>query len=308
MKVALFGGSGFVGSYIVDELINEGHKPVVLVRQNSEKKLSQSSKCKLIKGDINELDAINKTIKGVDAVIYCIGIIREFRNKGITFDNLHFQGAKRCMDSAIKLGVNRFILMSANGAKIDGTGYQKTKHLAEQYLKYTKLDWTIFRPSLVFGDPRGNNRPEFCTQLKKDMLGLPIPAPNFHKGLNPLDAGKFAMSPIHVRDVASFFVKSIEMEASSKKTYHLGGVAYYWKDIIQTIAKAYGKKKWTIPAPAIAIQIVASLLGRFSWFPITKDQLKMLVEGNVCDSEEVFALFKVEPTPFNTETLSYLNK
>ena len=308
MKVALFGGSGFVGSYIVDELINEGHKPVVLVRQNSEKKLSQSSKCKLIKGDINELDAINKTIKGVDAVIYCIGIIREFRNKGITFDNLHFQGAKRCMDSAIKLGVNRFILMSANGAKIDGTGYQKTKHLAEQYLKYTKLDWTIFRPSLVFGDPRGNNRPEFCTQLKKDMLGLPIPAPNFHKGLNPLDAGKFAMSPIHVRDVASFFVKSIEMKASSKKTYHLGGVAYYWKDIIQTIAKAYGKKKWTIPAPTIVVQIIAGLLGRFSWFPITKDQLTMLVEGNVCDSEEVFALFKVEPTPFNTETLSYLNK
>jgi NADH dehydrogenase len=98
------------------------------------------------------------------------------------------------------------------------------------------------------------------------------------------------------------------MEASSKKTYHLGGVAYYWKDIIQTIAKAYGKKKWTIPAPAIAIQIVASLLGRFSWFPITKDQLTMLVEGNVCESDEIFELFKIEPTPFNTETLSYLNK
>ena len=198
--------------------------------------------------------------------------------------------------------------MSANGVKIDGTGYQKTKHLSEQYLKYTKLNWTIFRPSLVFGDPRGNNRPEFCTQLKKDMLNLPIPAPNFHKGLNPLDAGKFAMSPIHVKDVASFFVNAVDMEASSKKTYHLGGVAYYWKDIIQTIAKAYGKNKWTIPAPALAVQIIASFLGRFSWFPITKDQLTMLVEGNVCESGEFFELFKIEPTPFNTDTLSYLNK
>ena len=307
MKVALFGATGFVGSYIVDELLNGGHKPVVLIRESSDEKLSQLSKCKVIKGDIDDVDAINNTIKSADAVIYCIGIIREFPNKGITFNNLHFQGAKRCMDSAIKLGVNRFILMSANGVKIDGTGYQKTKHLAEQYLKYTELNWTIFRPSLIFGNPRGNNRPEFCTQLKKDMLGLPIPAPNFHKGLNPLDAGKFAMSPINVKDVASFFVKSIDMEASFKKTYHLGGVAYYWKDIIQTIAKAYGKNKWTIPAPAIAIQIVASLLGRFSWFPISKDQLTMLVEGNVCESYKTFELFKIEPTPFNTETLNYLN-
>ena len=140
------------------------------------------------------------------------------------------------------------------------------------------------------------------------MLNLPIPAPNFHKGLNPLDAGKFAMSPIHVKDVASFFVNAVDMEASSKKTYHLGGVAYYWKDIIQTIAKAYGKNKWTIPAPALAVQIIASFLGRFSWFPITKDQLTMLVEGNVCESDEFFKLFKIEPTPFNTDTLSYLNK
>ena len=307
MKVALFGATGFVGSYIVDELLNQGHKPIVLVRKDSEKKLPQSSKCNIVIGDINDVEAINKTIQGADAVIYCIGIIREFKNKGITYDNLHFQGAKRCIDAAVETGVNRFILMSANGVKIDGTGYQKTKHLSEQYLKYTKLNWTIFRPSLVFGDPRGNNRPEFCTQLKKDMLNLPIPAPNFHKGLNPLDAGKFAMSPIHVKDVASFFVNAVDMEASSKKTYHLGGVAYYWKDIIQTIAKAYGKNKWTIPAPALAVQIIASFLGRFSWFPITKDQLTMLVEGNVCESGEFFELFKIEPTPFNTDTLSYLN-
>ena len=60
--------------------------------------------------------------------------------------------------------------MSANGAKIDGTGYQETKHLAEEYLKYTNLDWTIFRPSLIFGNPRSDDRPEFCTQLKKKYV------------------------------------------------------------------------------------------------------------------------------------------
>ena len=199
-------------------------------------------------------------------------------------------------------------MMSANGVKVDGTGYQRTKYLAEEYLKFSNLDWTIFRPSLIFGDPRGGGRPEFCSQLKKDMLSLPFPAPNFHPGLNPMNAGKFAMSPIHINNVAEFFVKSIELKESIKKIYSLGGEAYYWKDIITTIAKSYGKKKWTVPAPAIGVQILATFLGRFSWFPITKDQITMLLEGNVCDSKEFYDLFQIEQIPFNTETLSYLNK
>ena len=114
-------------------------------------------------------------------------------------------------------------------------------------------------------------------------------------------------SPIHIKNVAEFFVKSIELKESIKKTYLLGGEAYYWKDIISTIAKSYGKKKWSVPAPAIGVQIMAAFLGRFSWFPITKDQITMLLEGNVCDSKEFYDSFEIEQIPFNTETLSYLN-
>ena len=307
MKVALFGGTGFVGSYIIDELLKNGHEPVVLVRDGSESKLNNSEKCKIISGDVTDVKSIENTIDGSDAVIYCIGIIREFPRKGITFEKLHFQAAKDCIDISKRLDVKRFIMMSANGVKVDGTGYQRTKYLAEEYLKFSNLDWTIFRPSLIFGDPRGGDRPEFCSQLKKDMLSLPFPAPNFHPGLNPMNAGKFAMSPIHIKNVAEFFVKSIDLKESIKKTYCLGGEAYYWKDIISTIAKSYGKKKWSVPAPAIGVQILATVLGRFSWFPITKDQISMLLEGNVCESEEYYNLFKIEQIPFNTETLSYLN-
>ena len=307
MKVALFGGTGFVGSYIIDELLKNGHEPVVLVRDGSESKLNNSEKCKIISGDVNDVKSIKNTIEGSDAVIYCIGIIREFPRKGITFEKLHFQAAKDCIDISKRLDVKRFIMMSANGVKVDGTGYQRTKYLAEEYLKFSNLDWTIFRPSLIFGDPRGEDRPEFCSQLKKDMLSLPFPAPNFHPGLNPMNAGKFAMSPIHIKNVAEFFVKSIDLKESIKKTYSLGGEAYYWKDIISTIAESYGKKKWTVPAPAIGVQILAIFLGRFSWFPITKDQITMLLEGNVCESKEFYDSFEIEQTPFNTETLSYLN-
>ena len=78
------------------------------------------------------------------------------------------------------------------------------------------------------------------------------------------------------------------------------------QDIIKIISSAYGKKKWTIPAPAIIIQGFAFLFDRFQWFPVTKDQITMLLEGNVCDSGEVFKLLNIKPISFSPESLSYL--
>ena len=306
MKTALIGGTGFVGSYIIDELIKHNMTPRLLVRHGAQSKLLQQEKCELVFGEVDDKTAVNETIQGCSAVIYNIGIIREFPANGITYESLHYLGAKRCIDTAENFKINRFILMSANGVKTDGTGYQKTKMLAEEYLKSVNLNYTIFRPSLVFGNPRGTGRQEFCTQLKKDMLSLPFPAPNFFPGLNPFNSGNFSMSPIHAKDVASVFVKSINEIKTFKKTYHLGGKAIYWKDIIKIISRAYGKNKWTIPAPAFFIKSLAAIFGQFAWFPITEDQITMLMEGNSCKSDEIFNMLVIKPIPFNSESLSYL--
>ena len=307
MKVAVFGGTGFVGSYLIDELIASDHIPRVLVRPGSEEKLMQADKCESVHGDISDKIAIGDTLAGTEAAIYNIGIIRQFPRKGITYEDLQFDGARNCMDQCKELGIDRFILMSANGVRPDGTGYQKTKWLAEQYLMNTDLKWTIFRPSLIFGDPRGSNRPEFCTQLKKDLIRLPIPAPLFHDGIVPVGAGRFSMSPIHVKDVASMFVGSLASEDTISKIFELGGPhTLGWKKIIKTIAKGSGKKKWTIPAPAIFIRSIAALFDRFSWFPITRDQLTMLMEGNTCETSDLFTKFRAVPILFTAEELSYL--
>lgn len=307
MRVALFGGTGFVGSYIVDQLIDKEHIPRMLVRNSSIEKSLSRDKCEIVNGDITDGDVIREVITGADAVIYTIGIIREFASKGITYEKLHFEGAIRCMDIAIEMEVKRFILMSANGVCPSGTGYQKTKWMSEQYLKNTDLEWTIFRPSLIFGDPRGHDRPEFCTQLKKDLINLPFPAPLFHEGLLPFNAGSFTMSPIHVKTVADIFVSSIDKDNHYSETIELGGeTELTWKEIIKIISNACGKKKWALPAPVIAVKTVAAIFDRFSWFPVTKDQLTMLVEGNTCDSTNYFSDNNLKPLQFNIENLSYL--
>ncbi|MBC8323285.1 MAG: NAD(P)H-binding protein [Candidatus Marinimicrobia bacterium] len=306
MKVALFGGTGFVGNYIVDELLNAGHEPHILVRPQNASKLIQSEKCITYSGHIENEVVIMEMMKNSDAIIYNIGLIRQFPKKGITFEKLHFEGVKRTIKLAESAKIKRYILMSANGVKMDGTPYQTTKYIAEQFLKNSTLDWTIFRPSLIFGDPRGTI--EFCSQLKKDMLGLPIPAPLFFNGLIPKNAGSFSFNPVHVTDVAKCFVRALEKESAIGKTYAVGGeMTVTWKELIKTITSSNGKNKWSIPAPVFPIKMFAKLLDRFSWFPITADQLTMLMEGNTCSSN-VFEEFDVKPLEFSGESLQYLNE
>ena len=306
MKVALFGGTGFVGTYLTEELLNNNHTPVLLVREGSENKVTRAKDCIINIGDVSDKKTIEDTIRDVDAVIYNIGLIRQFPRKGITFENIHFEGAKLCIDTASKIGVKRFILMSANGVKYEGTKYQSTKFLADQYLKNSTLDWTIFRPSLIFGNPKG--KIEFCTQLRDDMLGLPLPAPLFFDGININNAGKFSMSPVHISDVAQFFIKCLDMKETYGKIYNLGGPKNYnWNEIIDSISKASAKNKWKIPAPVEPIKLAAMLLDWLPLFPITKDQLTMLLEGNTCDSSVAFDEFDIQPTEFSVENLSYLS-
>ena len=306
MNVAVFGASGFVGDYLLNELEENNYNPQILIRKGSEYKIKSSKKYKIILGDISDKKAIHNTLQNTEAIIYTIGIIREFKHKNIYFDKLHWQGVRNVIEEAKRLKINRFILMSANGVQKDGTKYQTSKYLGELELINTDLDWTIFRPSLIFGD--SNGKEEFCMQLKKDMLSLPFPAPLFYNGLLPFNAGQFKMSPIHVKNVASFFIKSITRNQTIHKTYELGGIKNYtWKEIIYIISNAYGKNKWTIPVPVLPIRILAFFLKRFKWFPITNGQLTMLLEGNICNSQKIFEEFNIEPIKFDKKSLKYLN-
>ena len=304
MKVAIFGATGFVGNYIVDELLHSNYEINALVRKGSENKLLKAKDCNIVHGDISDEEAISSVLNDAEVVVYNIGIIREFKSKDITFEKLHYEGVKKTVDLAKKNKIKRYILMSANGVIPNGTGYQTTKYKAETYLKNNIRDWTIIRPSLIFGD--SNGKMEFCLQLKKDMLSLPLPAPSFFSGINFLNAGKFKMSPVHVKDVAKIFVECISNNHAYKKVYHLGGDDLTWNEIINIISSAAGKKKMMVPAPVLPIFMMALLLERYSWFPISSSQLTMLLEGNTCDSSMVFKRYNIDPISFNVSNIDYL--
>ncbi len=305
MRTAVFGGTGFVGGYLVDALLERGHHPVLLVRPGSGGKVRRGGECTLVPGDIGDEEAIRAALDGCDAAVYLVGVIREFPGRGITWKEAHFRGARRVMDIALICGARRFLLMSANGARPDGTGYQRTKWAAERYLQKTGLDWTIFRPSVVFGDPQGNT--EFCTRLRDEMIRPPIPAPLFYSGILPQRAGSFRIAPVHVKDVAAVMAASLTSPESIGRTYTLCGPdSFDWKTLVRMIAAASGKHKRMIPAPAWAVRAAAALFDRFPFFPITRAQIDMLMEGNTCDSAGAYRLLRMKPIPFTPENLSYL--
>jgi len=221
MNVAIIGGTGFVGSYLVDALVEEDIQPRVLVRPGSQAKLVQPEACTMVSGDLDNRRSIIKLLEGVDAVIYNVGVLREFPRRGITFKALQEIAPIQVIDTAVEVGVPRFLLMSANGATPEGTPYQRAKFAADEYLMKSGLEWSIFRPSVVFGDPRG--RMEFASQLYNDIVCSPLPAPLFFNGIDPRHAGQFQLSPVHVKDVAKAFVHQLTTSSDSSRVYHLGG-------------------------------------------------------------------------------------
>lgn len=305
MRVALIGGTGFIGSYLVDALLESGHKPVLLVRPGSEDKLRRRSECEIVFGDLGVIGDLVRLLTNCQAVIYTVGILREDAARSVTFESLQYEGLERTLEAAKVCSVDRLLLMSANGVSENGTDYQTTKFRAERAALKSGLKTTVFRPSVVFGDPRG--LAEFATQLHADMIEPHLPAIGFFNA-TAHRRGEFKMSPVHVLDVADAFVEALADEETIGRTFSLGGPeALTWKTILRRIAAAVDRRKWVLPVPLELMTVVASLMDRFAWFPVTRDQLQMLAAGNVAEPTDIAALTGRPPRRFDERNLAYLS-
>lgn len=293
------GGTGFVGSAMVGHLAACGHRVTCLVRtprgEAPRAGVSQAV------GDVFS-PGLADMMRGADAVINLIGIIRDFPRRGITFEKLHVEATERMVDAARRAGVRRFLQMSANGVRPDGISrYQRTKYAAEELVRGSGLEWTIFRPSLIFGEPP-EGKTEFCTQLAKNFKNVPV-VPMFGDG-------NYRFQPIHVSDVAGCFEKALGTPAVIGKTLHLGGdVTCSYREILNMIFLGMGKKPpLKIPVPWFLARPAVELLGNFDFFPATAEQITMLLEGNTVPETEFKKLFNISPIPFSVANLAYLNR
>src|SRR5687768_9499458 len=152
-RVFITGASGFVGSAVLEELLSRGYSANALVHRGELQ--VTGDRVTTIKGDLFDRKALDEGLRGCDAVIHVVGIIMERPGKGVTFERIHVEGTRNVVDAAVRNGVRRYVHMSALGSRPDAASrYHRTKFQAEQYVRGSGLEWTIFRPSLIHG-PRG---------------------------------------------------------------------------------------------------------------------------------------------------------
>lgn len=304
MQVGLVGGTGFIGSHLVDALLAAGHAPSLLVRPGSEGRAARAGECRLVPGDVSNAAALLELLRDQDAVIYNIGILRE--SPGASFEDLQWRGVERTLHAARQAGVRHFLLMSAHGARADGTPYQRTKYLAERAVADSGMAFTILRPSVVFGDPRGAD--EIASRLLREMVLPALPAIAFHTGWRP-DPRTVHMSPVHASDVAAAFVAALQDPASIGQCFVLGGPeSLSWQQMLERIAQTVGRRKLFLPMPIGLMSVAATLFDRFAWFPVTRDQLTMLAQGNSADPGALAALIGRAPLAFAPANLGYLRE
>jgi uncharacterized protein YbjT (DUF2867 family) len=292
MRIFLAGGTGFVGSHVRQALLAKGHSIRLLVHNRS---VGSEPGVEEVEGDVTLLSSFIDGVTGCDATVNLIGIIREVPRRDITFERIHVKATHNMISAALSAGVRRHLQMSALGTRADSpSGYFQSKFKGEQEVRDSGLDYTIFRPSIIFGP-----KDDFINKLAGYLKSFPATP--------VVGDGEYQIQPISADDVARCFAEALEKPETIGKTYELCGPdRMSYNALLDTIGRVIGKNKVRkVKNPLLLMRLIVPVLERFPFFPITSDQITMLVQGNACDGNWR-KTFVFEPTSFEEGIRRYL--
>lgn len=295
MRVLVTGGTGFVGRHVVQELVQRGHEVLCLLRPGSEKKIPQARNVQAVYGDVCQPDTLTPAMRDCEAVVHLVGIIREFPNRGITFKKMHLEATANVVAAARQANIHRYIHMSALEAKPEPVaGYHQTKQQAEEVVIASGLNYTIFRPSIIYGPGDA-----FINLFKHQIETLRL--------VPVIGDGRYLLQPVPVWQVAQGFARALETPAAENRSYDVGGPeSVSMNELIDILAGVLKKRAVKVHMPVWPLRLAAGLFGGFSWFPVTADQISMLLAGNTCDPSSFYRDFGLTPISLSAGLLSYL--
>jgi uncharacterized protein YbjT (DUF2867 family) len=295
----VFGGSGFIGRYVVRGLARTG-KTVRIAVRDTEGALFLKTAGKLgqivpLYAPVTDDMAVRRAVAGADWVVNLVGALTESR--AATFQSVHVDAAARVARAAAEAGVKRLVHVSAIGADPGSDSrYAATKGQGEVEVRRVFPGATILRPSIVFG-PEDNffNRFAGMTRIMPFM---------------PVIQGATRMQPVYVGDVADAVLAALQLEAAVGQTYELGGPkAWLFVDLLAYILKLTGRDLPLVNMPVPLIRLQACLMERLPGKLLTRDQLKMLAHDNVVASAAMgLSDLGISPTAVEQIVPDYLRR
>ncbi len=277
MNVLVSGATGFVGGEVVRQLHEAGQSIRILARNPASPRVQEAISrygAEAHSGNVLDAASLDRALRGTDAVIHLVGIIAEAGES--TFENVHTRGTGNLVAAARKAGVGRFVHISALGTRPDAASrYHQTKWAAEELVRHSGLEFTVFRPSLIYGP-----QDQFINLFAKIIRLSPVV---------PLLANPRArFQPVPVEDVATAFARALGEPKSIGQTYDLcGPEALTLAEIVDRISGVLQRRRLKLQVPPSLARCQAGLLEfvfrrllrRAS--PLNRDQLIILQEDNV---------------------------
>ncbi len=286
--ILLIGGNGFVGRVLAAQLQAEGYSVLLPTRHlAAARELRMLPKVHLEDADIHEFDALQELcsrIKSNGAVINLVGVLHDKPASpyGKVFKAAHVDLPKNIITAMQMHGLKRYLHMSALGADAHGPSmYQRSKGDGEQVVKASNLAWTIFRPSVIFGE-----QDQFINLFAK--LTKLFPA-------MPLANSNARFQPVSVDDVATAFTKALKMPSTIYESYDLvGPTVYTMREIVEFAARKANTQCAIIPVPDFVGYLQALA---FEFLPVptlmSRDNIASMRLPNILPSNRVDALTQV---------------
>jgi NADH dehydrogenase len=294
----IFGGSGFIGRYIVERLAKRGWTMRIAVRRPDQalflKPLGDIAQIVPIAANIRHERSVAASIQGVDTVINLVGILYEGGPQ--RFNAVHVEGVRRLARAAAGAGVRRFLHLSALGADAQSaSAYAKSKAAGEATLREHFPSAIVLRPSVVFG-PEDDFFNRFAAMARFSPV-LPL-----------IGGGRTRFQPIYVGDVADAAAQALENPAFAGKTFELAGPRVYtFKELMELLLAAIGRRRLFLPVPFPIAALQAAILGLLPHPPLTLDQLRLLKSDNVLTGKlPGLADLGIQPTGLEAILPSYL--
>jgi nucleoside-diphosphate-sugar epimerase len=287
MKVFVTGATGFTGSRVVPLLLKSGYEVRCLYRASSDRSLllRHQPEIEWVSGDVSDSQSLSAAMQGTDALV--------------NIASLGFSHADSIIRAAQNAGLRRAIFISTTAIFTQlNANSKRVRVAAELAIETSGLEYTILRPTMIYGSPRDRN----MWRLIRFVRYSPI-VPVFGDG-------KYLQQPIHVDDVAQAVLSCLSNEKTIGRSYNIAGkYPLTYNEVVDTIARQMNKRAWKIHIPS---KPVVSLLGLFERlripFPIKAEQVLRLNENKDFSYAEAQRDFGFSPLAFEEGIAIELDK